>query len=303
MERHLPKTLKLVLALFAALAGITAAAFSAAVWMGERKLHRTVEVRVVPVPFVRDAQSQKQGKYLFDSRGCAHCHGADGQGAVVVDDPKGLYVRAPDISPGGAGSRYTEADWVRAVRHGIAPDGRALLIMPSEDYNRMSDADLAALVAYARSLPRGAGQAGEVRLPLFTRALYGAGKILDAAEKIDHRLPPAQPVAVGATVEHGAYVAQMCIGCHGTAFSGGTIPGTPPDWPPASNLTKGEGSVLPRYDTVEKFAAMMRTGKRPDGTEVSPAMPFAALKNLSDVDLEAMHAFLGTLPPRTAGRR
>ncbi len=299
----MPKALKLALAVFAALAGIAAAAFSAAVWMGERKLHRAVEVRVVPVPFVRDAASLKQGKYLFESRGCAHCHGPEGQGAVVIDDPNGLYVRAPDISPGGSGSRYTEADWVRAVRHGIAPEGRALLIMPSEDYNRMSDPDLAALVAYARSLPRGAGQPAEVRLPLFAKALYGAGKILDAAEKIDHRLPPAQPVAVGATLEHGAYVAQMCVGCHGSAYSGGSIPGAPPDWPSASNLTPGEGSVLPRYDTVEKFAAMMRTGKRPDGTDVSPVMPFPALKSLADVDLEALHAFLGTLPPRTAGRR
>ncbi len=299
----MPKALKLALAIAAALAGISAATLSAAVWMGERKLHRAVEVRVVPVPFVRDAAALKQGKYLFDSRGCAHCHGAEGQGAVVIDDPKGLYVRAPDISPGGTGSRYSEADWVRAVRHGIAPDGRALLIMPSEDYNRMSDPDLAALVAYARSLPRGAGQTGEVRLPLFAKALYGAGQILDAAEKIDHRLPPAQPVPVGATVEHGAYVAQMCIGCHGPMFSGGSIPGSPPDWPTASNLTPGQGSVMGIYGSVDEFTAMMRTGKRPDGTEVSAVMPFAALKNLSDVDLEAVHAYLTTLPARTAGRR
>lgn len=60
---------------------------------------------------------------------------------------------------------------------------------------------------------------------------------------------------------------------------------------------------MTRYDTAQKFAAMMRTGKRPDGTEVSPVMPFAALRNLSDVDLEAMHAFFTTLPPRSAGRR
>ena len=299
----MPQALKLALAVFAALAGIAAAAFSAAVWMGERKLHRAVEVRVVPVPFVRDAGALKQGKYLFDSRGCAHCHGPEGQGAVVIDDPGRLYVRAPDISPGGAGSRYSEADWVRAVRHGIAPGGRALLVMPSEDYNRMSDPDLGALVAYARSLPRGAGQLAEIRLPLLAKALYGVGQIRDAAEKIDHRLPPAQPVPVGATLEHGAYVSQMCIGCHGTAFSGGKIPGAPPGWPPASNLTRGEGNVMERYDSVGKFAAMMRTGKRPDGTDVNAVMPFAALKHLSDVDLEAVHAFLTTLPPRTAGRR
>lgn len=299
----MPRPLKLALAALAALAGIGAAAFSAAAWLGERKQHRVVEVRVVPVAPARDGPSLRQGKYLFESRGCAHCHGVGGQGAVVIDDPGGFYVRAPDITPAGVVSQYGDGDWVRAIRHGVDPQGHPLLVMPSEDYNRMTDADLGALVAYVRSLPRGAGDAGEVRLPMLVKALYGLGRIRDAAEKIDHRLPPAQPVPVGATVEHGAYVAQMCTGCHGPRFSGGKIPGTPPDWPPASNLTPGEGGVMARYDSPDKFAAMMRTGKRPDGTEVSKVMPFDALRNLNDTDLEAMHAFLTTLPPRSQGRR
>src|SRR5689334_8788993 len=50
------------------LAGI---AFGGAVWMGERKRERVVDVRVVPVPYATDAASLRQGKYLFESRGCA----------------------------------------------------------------------------------------------------------------------------------------------------------------------------------------------------------------------------------------
>lgn len=111
------------------------------------------------------------------------------------------------------------------------------------------------------------------------------------------------PVAVAATVEHGAYVAQMCIGCHGPGLSGGRIPGTPPNWPPAANLTPGSGSSMGVYDTLEKFAAMMRNGKRPDGSDVSKVMPFESLKKMTDVDLHAVHRYLQTLPARDSGNR
>ena len=58
--------------------------------------------------------------------------------------------RAPNISPGPGSvvAKYTPADWERSLRHGVKPDGRPLMIMPSEDYNRLTDADLGALVAY-----------------------------------------------------------------------------------------------------------------------------------------------------------
>jgi hypothetical protein len=49
--------------------------------------------------------------------------------------------------------------------------------------------------------------------------------------------------------------------------------------------------------------AMMRGGKRPDGSPVSKVMPFESLRNFNDTDLKAMHAFLKTLPPRKTGER
>ena len=128
---------------------IAGCAFGALVWMGERKMQRTLEVRVVPVPYARDRSVLKQGKYLFESRGCSECHGSDGRGVVVIDSPDGMRVKAPNITTGRGGvvAAYNEGDWVRAIRHGIAPSGRALMVMPSEDYNRMTDGDFAALVA------------------------------------------------------------------------------------------------------------------------------------------------------------
>jgi mono/diheme cytochrome c family protein len=288
-----------------ALALLAAAAFAGAVWLGERKMQRIVDIPVVPVAFRTDAAARTLGKYLFETRGCAQCHGAGGAGKVVIDAPNGLYVKAPDITtgPGGVVAGYSEADWVRAIRHGVNRAGHALLLMPSEDYAQMTDADLGALVAYVRALPPLAGAAASVRFPWLVKALYGVGEIRDAAQKIDHRRAPAPPVPVAATVEHGAYVAAMCAGCHGPRFAGGRIPGSPPEWPAAANLTTAPGSAMQRYATPAEFAAMMRSGKRPDGSAVSAVMPFASLGAFDDTDLAALYAFFRSLPPRAAGTR
>ena len=173
------------------------AAFMVLADMGERKMARRIDVAVAPVAFRSDAASIERGAYLFRSRGCGDCHGADGAGHVVVDDGNGLMVRAPDITPApnGVVAAYTPADWVRTVRHGVKPDGRPLMIMPSEDYNRFVDADLAAVVAYVRQLPAATGAKAEIRLPMPVKALYAAGVFKDASEKIDHSLTPAQPLA------------------------------------------------------------------------------------------------------------
>ena len=56
------------------------------------------------------------------------------------------------------------------------------------------------------------------------------------------------------------------------------------------------------YDTPDKLKAMFRSGKRPDGTAIS-VMPFETLREISDVDVAALHAYLKSLPPRPAGSR
>jgi mono/diheme cytochrome c family protein len=298
----LKKAMKYLAVGLGLLLALAAAMFGAAFWMGERKLARVVDVRVVPVPYSKDPAALKLGRYLFESRGCGECHGMDGRGRDLIQT-SAMFVHTPNITPGprGAVAAYAEADWVRALRHGVDPRGRPLFLMPSEDYNRMTDTDLAALVAYVRSLAPVDAPGATVRLSSFLTALYGAGVIPDAAERIDHRMPPATPVPVAVSVEHGAYVGNMCQGCHGPALAGGPIPGAPPEWPPAANLTPGTGGVMGRYDSAEKFMQMMRTGKRPDGSAVDKAMPFASLANMNETDLRALHAYLVKLPARRTG--
>ena len=249
----------------------------AVVLLSQRKYERTVDVKVAPVAYVSTPEAVARGKYLFESRGCAECHGSTGAGRVFIDDG-GMRARSPNITRGQGSvvAAYTEVDWVRTIRHGVKPAGRPMMIMPCEDYNRFTDADLAALVAYVRQLPPAEGGPAEFKLPLIVKALYVANVVTDAPQRIDHSLPPAQPVAEQVNAEHGAYVANMCIGCHGARLTGGKIPGGPPDWPPAADLTPAS-SVIKRYDSVDKFKAMLRTGKSPDGRTVQ-VMPFPTLK-------------------------
>jgi mono/diheme cytochrome c family protein len=264
-------------------------------------MQRKVSVTVQAVAERSDAQALERGKYLYASRGCVDCHGANGAGRTFVDDGS-LRIAGPNITtgPGGVVAAYQAVDWVRAIRHGVSPQGRALMIMPSEDYNRFTNDDLGALVAYVKTLPPTAGRGAVVDLPVPVRALYGFGLIKDAAAKIDHSLPPPQPVAEGVTVAHGAYVANMCIGCHGAKLAGGKIPGGPPDWPAAANLTPGAGSVMPLYPDADSMIKMFRTGKRPDGAAVK-VMPFESLREMSETDLRALHLYLKGLAPLPKG--
>jgi mono/diheme cytochrome c family protein len=192
--------MKIVVTIIAAMVAGAAAAFGGALWLGERKFDRRIDVRVVPVAYAAATPAVlRKGKSLYESLQCAACHGEDGAGRVVKEAPDGLYVRAPDITSSTASlvASYREADWVRAIRHGVDPAGRALLFMPSEEYNRMHDEDFAALVAYVRSLPPGRGTLSEVRMPMVLRARYGVGLFKDAPEIIDHRLPPPVPGPAG----------------------------------------------------------------------------------------------------------
>ncbi len=95
---------------------------------------------------------------------------------------------------------------------------------------------------------------------------------------------------------HHLGTAQMCAGCHGAGLQGGKIAGAPPDWPAAARLAPGNNSVMPTYASSEAFVAMMRSGKRADGSAIA-VMPFESLKTMNDTDLRALHMYLAQLKP------
>lgn len=233
---------------------LAAATLTAGHVLATKKMQREVPVKVAPIPIPTEAAAIARGAYLYASRGCADCHGAGGGGRLFIDID-GLKAAGPHIGPGPGSvtAQYRSEDWVRTIRHSVKPDGRPAMLMPSEDYNRFTDADLGALVAYLQQLPSSEG--GTIlEMSLAVRVLYALGRVQDAAEKIDHNQPPSKPVPEGPAIAHGRYVASVCVGCHGACMTGGKIPGTPPDWPAAANLTHGPGSGMTPYTDAASFA-------------------------------------------------
>src|SRR5262245_8547192 len=299
------RTLKIVVVSLAGLVVVAAAAAGIIDRLAQRKLHRIVQLPPMQATFASADGQLERGEYLYKTRGCMECHGVDGAGHVVIDDKSsGFFARAPNITAGGASPArsYTDTDWLRTVRHGVKPSGEPLLIMPSDDYAHMTDADVAAIVAYVRSLPPAEAGGGEFSIPFPIKAAYLLGAIKDAAEKIDHTAAPPAAVADDA-LARGRYVAQSCTGCHGPHYSGGKIPGTPPSWPPAANLTSAPDSAMAHYTSADQFKSMLRTGKRPDGSAISEVMPFKSLAYMDDGELDALFAFLKTVEARPSGQR
>ena len=118
------------------------------------KLSRTFDIapQSLALSVPSDAASVARGRHLAIAiTKCTVCHGADLGGTVFIEAPPFRLV-APNLTKGAGGGSLTDADYVRAIRHGVGPDGRGLLVMPSREYAGLSDADLAAIIAYAKSV-------------------------------------------------------------------------------------------------------------------------------------------------------
>ena len=122
---------------------------------GQMRLNKVYEVPFRTVALPEDAESLAEGKRIFQYRGCEACHGEDLEGLVYMDNPALGKVITPNLTtgPGGIGDERTDEDLVRAIQHGIRPDGTPLLFMPSTEFYYLSDADLGRVLAYIRSMP------------------------------------------------------------------------------------------------------------------------------------------------------
>jgi cytochrome c553 len=266
----------------------------------ERRFRKHFEVPVHRVTVPTDSASVARGEHLATIRGCTTCHGVGLAGHVEVDDPMLGRLAGPNLTNGGRGAALADADWERAVRHGVRADGAPLLIMPASEHTGMSDEDLGALIAYARSLPSALTVPPPSKAGPVLRGLFAAGMVLLlSAEEIDHTQPHPARVDAEPTPAYGGYLVAMCKGCHGPQLSGGKIPGGPPDWKPAANLTPaGIG-----HWTEADFINALRTGRRPDGSPIDTQMPWKSFGRMSDVELRAIYAYLHAQPAREYGHR
>lgn len=272
-------------------------------WTGA-ELRQTEPVPTHAFVAPTDSASVARGEHVLRVVAkCSECHGEDLGGKVFIDDPAFGRVFAPNLTRGNGGiaAAYADADFERAIRHGVARDGRRLVIMPSNEFQYLSDDDLGALVAYLKSVPPVDRVGPPIRIGPVARALYVAGQLpLFPAEEVLHANTPVPSVPVDSTVEYGEYFARIgCSGCHGATYGGGKIPGTPPDWPATANLTP---TGIGHYEFAD-FQRVLETGVRPDGTTLHPLMPVAATKLMTPVEMTAVFKYLRTLQPRPFGSR
>jgi cytochrome c553 len=266
----------------------------------EMRLHKTYQIDVTPPAIPSDAASIARGRHLVTAVSmCAACHSADQAapnlaGNLFLDIPPAR-LGAPNLTggAGGIGAQYTAADWARAIRHGVRPDGTPLVFMPTANFYHLSDADLGAIIAYIKSLPPVDNQAPATQVYPLGRALMAAGLLGLPAEDLDHTAPRIPAPPPGRTAEYGRYLTAIstCRDCHGANLSGGPI--DEPGAPPAPNLTPG--GALRGWSEAD-FIHALRTGLRPGGSQLRAPMPWQITSQMTDDELGAIFRYLQSLP-------
>ncbi len=300
------KSRKIILRLIGGLATFLFLAVVALYALSTIRIGATFDVPVAAITTSVDSATIERGRHVAETRGCDGCHGADLSGEDIVNDVLFGHIAARNLTPGvnGAGSFYSDADWVRAIRSGVRPDGSALLIMPSNEYRTLGPEDLGALVSWLKTLSPVDTEPMENRVGPLARALLLAGQVpLLPAEDIDHADEEFSQPEEAPTVAFGEYLTAACVGCHGPLFAGGPIVGTPPDWPDAGNLTPDMETGIGSW-SEEDFRSFFHDGIRPDGRQVDPSyMPWTLGAALTDVEEQAIWMFLRALPPREKGAK
>lgn len=253
----------------------------------------------------------EQGRYLARAGNCIACHTEPGQpefaGGRRIATPFGD-VFSSNLTPDeqtGIGA-WSSADFWRAMHYGKSRDGRRLYpAFPYPNYTRVTRADADAIFAYLKSLPAVANEpaAATIRFPYNTqlaqrvwRALYfRPGEF-------------ARDTARSDEWNRGAYLVEglgHCNACHtartwlgGTDdsadYSGGAIPTLGWDALPL-------GSATPMSDAdAAELAVLLKAGTSARDVMTGPMaeVVFHSLQHLGDADIDAIVAYLRTLPKR-----
>jgi len=268
----------------------------------------------------------ERGRYLVNGiLACGNCHtpkAADGTPLPGSDLAGGLRFHVPpfeatasNITPDpetGIGG-WSAADIKRALVEGIRPDHARLggtplaAIMPAGFYKAMLPRDLDAVAAYLGTLPavRNATPDPVYKMPAGHQSYPDAERGFTEADLAD-------------PVRRGAYLATLghCMECHsprergqsdygaGLGRGGGRIgpemvTGVQEGWGGVTvpNITPHPTAGIGRWTDAEIKRAIT-SGVRPDGRRLGPPMAFAWYATMTETDLDAIVAWLRTIPPR-----
>ena len=228
------------------------------------------------------------GARQLHALGCTNCHGDKLQGKIFIDDAKLARVYAPNLTLVAAQASDAQLD--QGIRQGIGHDGRALVIMPSEGYQFLTDGETAALIAAIRAVPKNGQQQPARSIGPVGRIGLLAGKFNTAPTVVAQYR--ASPVAdLGPQFAQGRHLLETtCAACHGTDLKGKEIkPGT----------VSADLSIGAAYD-LGQFTALLRTGVAP-GKKLGLMAEVAKsdFSHLNDQEIAAIHAYLVERAKRT----
>lgn len=284
-----------------------------------------VRSRILPVllalstlsPAYADDVATARGAYLAKAvLTCGNCHTPLGEGGPDQKrafaggrryDGTGYVVYSsnltPDVATGIGG--WSDAELGAAITEGVARDGRRLApIMPYATYRALLPEDLAAVIAYLRSL---APIENAVPSPEYRSAMPDE-------EPLPGYFGPPSADEMSKPEGRGHYLAGIarCLACHTTPTTGARPDGDPEaavlgaggaefegPWgvSVAANITSSRDAGLGTWSDAEIRRAVTE-GIGRDGRKLKPPMPYRSYAGLAPEDLNDLLAFLRTLPQR-----
>jgi mono/diheme cytochrome c family protein len=146
-------------------------------FIGNASLNKTYEFAPSNIAIPGDAESIAFGKHRAETL-CESCHGKNLAGGKFFEDEMMGMLDAANLTTGegGVGREYTsDEDYVRAIRHGIDPQGKPIFMPAVTSTSHLSDQDLGAIIAYLKTIPPVDNVTREKNLKLFAKILMGAG--------------------------------------------------------------------------------------------------------------------------------
>lgn len=291
------KVLKWIGIVIGSLVGLLLVAGLVLFFVGESRLNKTYDIPPSNLTLPTDAESIAFGKHRAESL-CQGCHGPDLSGV------EGWFNAAPigridsanlTSGEGGIGKSFTTEDYVRAIRHGVGPDGKPIFMLAVVSTANLSDEDLGAIIAYLKTVPPVDHTVQERHFTPLAKIMLAAGMLGKLpAEAVSHNTTVSAPER-GVSAEYGEYLVNTndCRVCHGENLNGGPFP-DPTIKKISPNLTPG-GEL--GFWSEEEFMNTIRTGKTPGGHELNPElMPWKDYGKLYDDELKAIWQYLQSLP-------
>lgn len=288
-----------------------------------RVMQQLASIAVLSAAWVTGVHAQaadpavEMGRYLAVAGNCISCHTQEGgrpfAGGLAFQTPFGI-LYSSNITPDpttGIG-KWSEAEFLRALRGGVRPNGEHLYpAFPYTAFTKISDADAHALYVYMKTVTpvNAAPPENKMHFPYNQRWALGTWKMMFFTEGrfVIDKGKPAQ-------WNRGAYLVQAlthCDACHAPrnflgaessdlVMSGGeytaAVPGGEQRLWSTPNLTSAPNGL--HSWSVQDLAQYLKTGRNSFTETYGPMneVIMNSTRNLSEADVQAMAVYLKSLP-------